>query len=135
MDMRINDVATAQQPTAGTAGTSNQLDQDAFMRILVAQLRYQDPLSPMNDREFIAQMTQFSTLNQVQTLVRNQMTMLGASLLGQRFVVESASGEHAESTVTSIRWKGDNLMINTDDGRSLTLREISGLYWLDEGDA
>ncbi len=134
MDMRINDALPAQGPPAGTSGATNQLDQDAFMKILVAQLRYQDPLSPMNDREFIAQMTQFSTLNQVQTLVRNQMTMLGASLLGQRFVVETASGQHSESTVTSIRWNGDQLLINTDDGRSMTLREISGLRWAGEGD-
>lgn len=134
MDMRINDALPAQGPAAASAGMRNQLDQDAFMKILVAQLRYQDPLSPMNDREFIAQMTQFSTLNQVQTLVRNQMTMLGASLLGRRFVVQTASGQHAESTVTSIRWSGDQLLINTDDGRSMTLREISGLRWADEGD-
>ncbi|SMP47251.1 flagellar hook capping FlgD N-terminal domain-containing protein [Anoxynatronum buryatiense] len=44
------------------------LDKDAFLRLLVTQLSNQDPLSPMEDREFIAQMAQFSSLEQMQNL-------------------------------------------------------------------
>lgn len=47
---------------------SNDLDKDAFLRLLVTQLQNQDPLSPMEDREFIAQMAQFSSLEQMQNL-------------------------------------------------------------------
>ena len=47
---------------------NNDLDKDAFLRLLVTQLRSQDPLSPMEDREFIAQMAQFSSLEQMQNL-------------------------------------------------------------------
>ncbi|MEN1759446.1 flagellar hook capping FlgD N-terminal domain-containing protein [Anoxynatronum sibiricum] len=47
---------------------NSALDKDAFMRLLVTQLSNQDPLSPMEDREFIAQMAQFSSLEQMQNL-------------------------------------------------------------------
>lgn len=53
---------------AQQSAKNNDLDKDAFLRLLVTQLRSQDPLSPMEDREFIAQMAQFSSLEQMQNL-------------------------------------------------------------------
>jgi len=47
---------------------NNDLDRNAFLNLLMTQLRYQDPLNPMDDREFIAQMAQFSSLEQMQNL-------------------------------------------------------------------
>lgn len=47
---------------------SSNLDKDAFIRLLVTQLQNQDPLSPMEDKEFIAQIAQFSSLEQMQNL-------------------------------------------------------------------
>jgi len=41
------------------------MDKNDFLKLLVTQLRHQDPMQPMNDREFIAQMAQFSTLEQM----------------------------------------------------------------------
>lgn len=46
----------------------SDLDKDAFLRLLVTQLQNQDPLNPMEDREFIAQMAQFSSLEQIRNL-------------------------------------------------------------------
>lgn len=46
----------------------NDLDKDAFLRLLTTQLSNQDPLNPIEDREFIAQLAQFSSLEQMQNL-------------------------------------------------------------------
>lgn len=44
------------------------LDKDAFLKLLVTQLRYQDPTKPMDDTSFIAEMAQFSSLEQMQNM-------------------------------------------------------------------
>lgn len=46
----------------------NDLDKNVFLRLLTTQLSNQDPLNPMEDKEFIAQMAQFSSLEQMQNL-------------------------------------------------------------------
>lgn len=55
---------------------NNELDRDAFLQLLIVQLQHQDPLNPMDDRDFIAQMAQFSALEQMvqlnQTFERTQ---------------------------------------------------------------
>jgi flagellar basal-body rod modification protein FlgD len=72
-------VSTVTNPTAGLSGdqlsaasraVSNELDKDAFLRLLIAELSNQDPLNPMDDREFIAQMAQFSTLEQMTNMTK-----------------------------------------------------------------
>lgn len=49
----------------------NDLDKNAFLKLLTAQLSNQDPLNPMEDKEFIAQLAQFSALEQMQNLNKN----------------------------------------------------------------
>jgi len=66
---------------------NNDLDRNAFLNLLVTQLRHQDPLNPMDDREFIAQLAQFSSLEQMQnlntTFNRNHaFSMIGSHVVG-----------------------------------------------------
>lgn len=53
---------------------NGNLDKDAFLRLLTTQLANQDPLNPMEDREFIAQLAQFTSLEQMQELNKTMAT-------------------------------------------------------------
>ena len=65
---------TLKQPEGGR----NQLGKDDFLKLLTVQLRYQDPLNPMENTEFIAQMAQFSSLEQLQNMNAGLKQNLGA---------------------------------------------------------
>ena len=82
----------------GSRETSESLDKDDFMKILITQLTHQDPTKPMEDKAFIAQMAQFSTLEQMSnmsqeftTLKSVMMSNQAYSLLGRNVTV--ADGE------------------------------------------
>jgi flagellar basal-body rod modification protein FlgD len=60
-----------------------ELGKDQFIQLLITQLRYQDPMSPTEDKEFIGQMAQFSALEQMQSLNENFQAVKGTSLLGK----------------------------------------------------
>jgi flagellar basal-body rod modification protein FlgD len=75
----------ATDPISTPGGTtsapgSNKLGKDAFMNLLVTQLKHQDPLAPTENQEFIAQLAQFSSLEGIQELNDN---LLGLAVLQQ----------------------------------------------------
>ncbi len=61
------DYTTQASSTSATTGNS-ELGKDQFLNLLVTQLRYQNPLEPMQDQEFIAQLATFSQLEEIQGL-------------------------------------------------------------------
>lgn len=62
--------------SSGAAGPANELGKDAFLKLLVIQLQNQDPLQPVDNQAFIAQLAQFSSVEQLQGLGSRLDTLL-----------------------------------------------------------
>lgn len=91
---------------------------DAFMKLLLTQLKHQDPLNPMKDQEFMAQLAQMNTLSEIQKLNANveamsraQVLAQGASLIG-RMVQAVSNGQAVQGTVASARINGSEVLLD-----------------------
>jgi len=106
------------------------LGQDDFLKLVVAQLTTQDPLNPQKDTEFIAQMAQFSQLEQAKSMqtdlaaLRSDQAFLQAnSMLGRSVELQDPQGRVTQGTVTAVRFVGGNPMIVVD-GQNHFLGEV-----------
>ncbi len=69
----IQSAAGAATTTTTTASTKNVIGKDEFLKMLIAQLKHQDPMNPMDGTAFTAQLAQFSSLEQLQN-INTQLT-------------------------------------------------------------
>ena len=67
---------------------SDSLDKDAFLQLLVAQMKYQDPLEPTSNTEYISQYATFSELEQMQNMSASMDLFRASSLVGQTVLLK-----------------------------------------------
>ena len=104
----------------GEPEEKNGLGKDSFLKLLVTELRHQDPTKPMEDKEFISQMAQFSTLEQItnlnkeiKNLVQSSKSAEAYSILGRDIeAYDSIQKKTIIGTVNSVFYKGDEIMIS-----------------------
>lgn len=100
------------QNNAGTTKTDHSsVSKDQFLQILASQLSNQDPLNPMSDTDFIAQMAQFSALEQMQNLNTSFVNYQAYSMIGKNVF---ATVTKEDGSITQIY--GQVTGVNTDDG-------------------
>lgn len=106
---------------------STELGKDEFLKLLVCQLQNQDPLNPQDDTDFIAQLAQFSALEQM-TNMNSTMTSTSAySLVGKEVIVQTkdSTGEYKEvrGTVDYVEMKNGEAKLSID-GNTYSLDDL-----------
>ena len=116
--------------TTTPATTTQGLGQADFLQLLSTQFQNQDPMKPMDDTAFIAQMAQFTSLQQTQTLTQ-QMTQMRAtqdlttanSYIGRSVTVDAGKGTTATGNVTAVDASGSSPML-VINGQSYALSSV-----------
>jgi len=106
---------------------SSELGKEEFMKLLTTQMQYQDPLNPQSDQEFIAQLAQFSSLEQMQNLNSTFNNTSAYSLIDKYVEIE-----HSESNGETKSAQGivDSVKINKNgaevviDGQSFDVADV-----------
>ncbi|MEK6257842.1 MAG: flagellar hook capping FlgD N-terminal domain-containing protein [Planctomycetota bacterium] len=113
---------------------TSQLGQDQFLKLMVAQLKSQDPLEPIKDQEFLGQLAQFSTLSGIEKLNASFGDMLslqqitqGANLMGQQIIYRNSDNQTAQGTVQGFAVNEGRIELQVGND-AVTLDNVIGMF-------
>ena len=108
-------------PVASEGKSKTDMDKDMFLKLLVAQLKYQDPSKPTDASQFLAQTAQFTMVEKIEELAKYQQEMVTAqlmttatSMIGRTVTYTGLDGKEATGVVTSATI-GSNPMLKVGD--------------------
>jgi flagellar basal-body rod modification protein FlgD len=130
--LSITSVTGTTSQTAATRRTANDsLGKNDFLKILVAQLQNQDPSNPMEDTQFIAQMAQFSSLEQMQNVSKTSSLQQAMMSIGSDVKAKVVDGKGGQELVfgriTAVQQTGDNIYLTLDNGRQIKDSDVDSL--------
>lgn len=124
----FNGVSELSSNRALGQATKQSLGKDDFLKLLVTQLKYQDPLKPMEDKEFIAQTAQFSALEEMQNLYRVGELQQATGLIGRHVKAEvydtPGLPEIVYGKVNGVRTSSGQTYLVLDGGREVKVGEV-----------
>jgi flagellar basal-body rod modification protein FlgD len=128
----IEAVGGVAQPTKTSAGSSlGQLDSDAFLQLVVAQTRYQNPLQPTDATAMLEQTAQFTTVETLQAISETNQALLGfqqttmaLSVVGKDVNAYSLDGSPVEGFVETVRFTADGPFLHLDSGVEIPLSNV-----------
>ena len=126
--MAVSAIGATTTNDQATVLAANGVGQEDFLRILLTQLTYQDPLKPLDNQEFIAQLAQFTNLEQtrqlndrVETLLAIQSATQSIGLIGRTVEISTSSGPSVGTVTTITISEGEpGLTIRLANGEFLT---------------
>ena len=135
-NINLNSTTGTNSSTAVTEATNDTLGKDAFLKLLIAELSNQDPLNPMEDREFISQMATFSSLEQMQNMNKTLSGMAEANkfnavqYIGKAIAFTADDGEESVQKVAIVNhvWfdPKEGTILDTTEGE-VPLEKVEGV--------
>jgi hypothetical protein len=116
---------------------TGELDRDAFLMLLITQMQHQDPLNPMDDRDFLAQMAQFSALEQQQHMTRAMELsqahgMIGRMVYAHFFCDTAERFVEADGVVLSVTRRGGQIFLGVETAERTPMVDDDGERYTDE---
>lgn len=106
--------------------SNNELGKDAFLQLLVTQMKYQDPLNPSSNTEYVAQLATFSQLEQMQNIGKISSNSQAFGLVGKNVIMQTTS-----ETGMIKRFDGKVDFVNMENGKA-SLSIDGSLYSMDD---
>ena len=119
--------ATTSTSASASSGASNTVDYNAFLNLLIAEMRNQDPTEPMKTSEYMAQFASFSNVEQGIKTNTKLDSLLTATALSQADALLGHTVTSADGTISgvvkSLRIVSGGLVALLDNGKELTIGE------------
>ncbi|WHH58747.1 flagellar hook capping FlgD N-terminal domain-containing protein [Petroclostridium sp. X23] len=138
--MSVSSISSIAGTTTSTTSTRNtgDLGKDEFLNLLVTQLKYQDPLNPTDNSEFVAQLAQFSALEQMNNVSTRVSSMEALTMTGKMViasVTDSSTGEtsQVQGVVDYVKLKNGKATLVVDD-QEIELDDVTAVYDYDRSD-
>ena len=136
---KLSDYEAAQNQANAKNKKNDALGKDAFLQLLVTQMKYQDPLDPQDNSEYLSQLAQFSALEQMTNVSKglenvskivdniNSSVLIGqlSSMIGQpvQWVTE-VKGE--DGKMTKQNFEGKIIGVSITDGQPSVIADVNG---------
>jgi flagellar basal-body rod modification protein FlgD len=125
--------ASSATDSASAGLISNKtLDQKDFLKLLITQMTSQDPMNPMSNENFMAQMAQFSTLQETQTMSGNitqlrseQQVLQANSMLGKTVSLQVDDSTATSGVVSAVHINAEGTPQIIVDGAAYNLNQIT----------
>ena len=124
---------TAYTPATSAVDRPDQMGKDTFLKLLVAQMRYQDPSNPVDSSQMMAQTATFSQVEKLEQLVTQNASMLvlqesatAGALVGRTATYTGENGEPVTGTVSSVRLASrDEEAVAVIDGKAVPVGRLT----------
>lgn len=97
-----NGIIEQTKSSVTSSSTTNQLDKEAFLKLLVTQMQNQDPLEPTTDTEFVAQLATYSQLEELQNLSSTTTNSQALGLVGKNVIIQTLNSSSQQVTFSGV---------------------------------
>ena len=118
--MKVSQISQVQQTTLSN---NSSIDKDMFLKLLVAQMKYQDPTNVQSNSEYITQFATFSQLEQISNMVNSMNMTRGIECVGKEVTIKDKN-EEIEGIVEEVIFKDNNTYLKVN-GNNYSINNLN----------
>jgi flagellar basal-body rod modification protein FlgD len=135
MSSPVSGIGTSYTPATSTVERPDQMGKDTFLKLLVAQMKYQDPANPASSSEFMAQTATFTQVEKLEEIAAQNAAMLvlqeastAGAMVGRSATYTDTDGGSVTGKITAVRLaSGDQEAVAVIGGKEIPVGRITEL--------